>query len=231
MSILKSALNIDSLRRVVITSSVAAIYSPRAASSDAEEVCGPDSRVRPLPTPPYGNLATAYRASKILALAATENFLAEEKPRFSIVNIMPAYVIGANELVTDASKVALGSNGLVMGIILGKSFPDPRSAGVVHVQDVARIHIEALDMQKVPANKSFILVSGTVAFDDAFDIVRKHYPDKVADRTLPLGGSITPIYNRFDVSETLKTFGPLLDYEEQVKSLVSHYLSLVSEKT
>jgi nucleoside-diphosphate-sugar epimerase len=215
----------------VITSSVAAIYPASAASSDAsEKVYGPDSRVRPLPVHPYGNLATAYRASKVLALNATENLLAEEKPRFSIVNIMPSYVIGANELVTDASKVALGSNGLVMGIILGQKFPDPRPCGVVHVQDVARIHIEALDEKKVPGNKDFILESGKIAFDDAFDIVKKNYPDKVVDGTLPLGGSITPIYISFDVNDTLQTFGPLQPYEEQVKSLVSHYLSLVAEK-
>ncbi|KAK9260647.1 hypothetical protein V1519DRAFT_492466 [Lipomyces tetrasporus] len=182
-SILSPALKIESVRRVVITSSaVAVVPGPALSYGDSQNVYTPNSRVRSLPSAPY-------RASKVLALDATDRFLVESRPHFSIVNIMPGYVVGANELVSDASKAGAGSNGVVMAVVMGQKSPLARPASVVHVQDVARIHVAALDELRVPGSKSFLLDSGRLSFDEAIDIVTKHFPEAVKDGTLPLGGS------------------------------------------
>lgn len=139
---------------------------------------------------------------------------------------MPPYVVGANEFVTDASLVAKGSNGVVLNVILGQKSPVARSCATAHVLDVARIHVEALDEEKVKGSQSFLLDSGPMLFDDANEIVRRAFPHEVEDGTLPLGGSIPAVFVKFDVEETRRIFGEMIGFEEQVKSVVGYYLSL-----
>ncbi|KAK9351659.1 hypothetical protein V1523DRAFT_441734 [Lipomyces doorenjongii] len=230
ISILNSALKVESIRRVVITSSaVAVIPSSALSKGDSENVYTANSRVRPLPSSPWGDHSSAYRASKVLALGATDRFLAERRPHFSIVNVMPGYVIGANELANDPSKVGSGSNGVVMGVVMGQKTSVARPCAVVDVQDVARIQVAALDERRVEGSKSFLLDSDSVSFDDAIDIVKKYFPEAVKDGTLPLGGSIPAVHLHLDVSDSIRTFGPLKNYETQVRSVVAHNLALQSK--
>ncbi|KFY29987.1 hypothetical protein V494_08338, partial [Pseudogymnoascus sp. VKM F-4513 (FW-928)] len=218
ISILISSLKFPSIRRVVITSSVVAILSDAVASNgDSTTLYTPNTRVDPPPTSPYGNAGSAYRAAKALALLATDNFLKEKKPHFSIVNLMPGYVIGANELATSPAKLAEGSNALVIGIILGGKPPGNRPCSITDVRDLARVHVEALDESKVRESSSFILKqSGELTFDDANDIVRKHFPAAVASGIVPLGGSIGSAFQNLDGSAADKVFGTLRSYEEAV---------------
>lgn len=69
-SILTSALKAASVKRVVITSSLVAIVPGDAlANGDMTNVYGPNSRVSPLPTAPWGtDIWGAYRNAKVLAL-------------------------------------------------------------------------------------------------------------------------------------------------------------------
>ncbi|KAL5344293.1 hypothetical protein ACLOAV_010722 [Pseudogymnoascus australis] len=226
-SILTSALKVPSIRRVVITSSVVAILSDAVASNgDSTTLYTPDTRVDPAPTAPYGNAGSAYRAAKALALLATDRFLTEKRPHFSIVNLMPGYVIGANELATSPAKLAEGSNALVIGIILGGKPPGKRPCSITDVRDLARIHVEALDESKVKGSRNFILKqSGDLTFDDANDIVKKHFPAAVASGIIPLGGSIGSAFQNLDGSAADKVFGALKSYEEAVVSVVGQFLA------
>ena len=117
-SILNSALRTPSIRRIVITSSLVAVVPGSALSNgDQTTVYTSSSRVRPLPTAPWGDHASAYRASKVLALDATERFLAEKKPHFTVVNVQPGYVIGPHALIEDAEALVSGSNAVVMSVV------------------------------------------------------------------------------------------------------------------
>lgn len=220
-------MKVPSIRRVVITSSVVAILSDAVASNgDSTTLYTPDTRVDPAPTAPYGNAGSAYRAAKALALLATDRFLTEKRPHFSIVNLMPGYVIGANELATSPAKLAEGSNALVIGIILGGKPPGKRPCSITDVRDLARIHVEALDESKVKGSRNFILKqSGDLTFDDANDIVKKHFPAAVASGIIPLGGSIGSAFQNLDGSAADKVFGALKSYEEAVVSVVGQFLA------
>ncbi|KAK9493233.1 hypothetical protein V1508DRAFT_447108 [Lipomyces doorenjongii] len=218
ISILNSALKVESIRRVVITSSAVAVI-PRSALSkgDSENVYTANSRVRPLPSAPWDDHSSAYRASKVLALDATDRFLAERRPHFSILNVMPGYVIGANELVNDPSKVGSGSNGVVMGVVMGPKTSVARPCVVVDVQDVAQIQVAALDERRVEGSKSFLLDTDSVHLT-----MRSTLSKNISLRRL----SIPAVHLRLDVSDSIRTFGPLKNYETQVRSVVAHYLAL-----
>jgi nucleoside-diphosphate-sugar epimerase len=186
------------------------------------------SRVRPLPTGPYDTASQGYQASKALALDAAETFRATAKPHFSIIHVMPSYVFGANELVTDAKSVASGSNAILMGLILGTKAPNASPGSVVHVDDVARIHVGALDETKVPAETDF-LASISVQFEDAIEIAKRLFPEAVRDGRLPLGGSKGTLPITMDIKGTTDVFGQLKGYEEMVGSLVGQYLELLGK--
>lgn len=123
-SILNSALKFPSIRRVVITSSVVAV-TPQIAlmNGDDKNTYTADSRISPLPTPPWGSVIAAYCSSKALALNATDKFMDEKKPHFSIVNIMPGLIVGRNELTTVAEDLLKSTNVFILGPVLGLQVP------------------------------------------------------------------------------------------------------------
>jgi nucleoside-diphosphate-sugar epimerase len=205
-------LKIKSIRRVVITSSAVAVATPEQLTEGTSgTIVTAHSRVRPLPEAPWGPPPVAYLKSKILALDAAEKFVAEKQPHFTLINVMPAYVIGSHELLTDASMVSHGSNQMIMSVALGTAplAPGARPGSVAGLGDAARVHIECLNEERFPGNRGFlILFPERIAFDNVKDIARKNFPKAVEDGMLPLSGSIPTAHFETDVSEELKLFGP-----------------------
>jgi nucleoside-diphosphate-sugar epimerase len=204
-------------------------------TGDTTTVYTRESCIRPLPTGPYRDASEGYRAAKALALDAAEKFHKKVKPSFSLVHVMPSYVFGANELVSDAKSVVRGSNGVLMSMLLGMKeqalgMEEVATVGAaVHVDDVSRIHVEALDEEKVPPGANF-LTSIPVKFEHASDIVKRLFPEAVEDGRLPLGGPRKTLPLTVDIQATVDTFGPLKGYEEMVKSVVEQYLRLLAKK-
>jgi len=231
-SILTSALKTPSIRRIVITSSIVAVLpNSTLDNGDATTIYTPSSRVRPAPTAPWGTFGESYRAAKALALDATDRFIAENKPSFTVVNVMPGYVIGANEWATDAKSLAAGSNGLVLSVVTGVKSPAARPGNITDIRDVARVHVGSLDEEKVKGNQSFLLDVGQVRFDDALDVASREFADAVKEGVLPLGGTIPAVTNNVDASATVEVFGKLRGYEDAVKSLLEQFVALKRRET
>lgn len=229
LSILNSAIKQQSVRRIVITSSVVAIVPPNVMEyGDAGNTYSARSRVTDIPSEPY-DPRMAYRVSKILALEATEKFVAERKPQFDVVNVMPSYVIGPKELATRAQDVVSGSNAYGLSNVLGfKSGPSVESA--VHLDDVARIHVKSLDTQKIAGNTSYILNTDT-RFASGIEVSEQYFPEAVKEGILPLGGEKPGLPIIFDVTDTVNAFGPLKSYEEAIKSVLGQYVELRKQES
>jgi nucleoside-diphosphate-sugar epimerase len=255
IGVLKSAKKVSSIKRVVITSSVAALLSWEfIISSDYTTVLtgmypsNPSTsqlahKTTPFPakdvyTPtgldgPFANAIHAYGVSKAAAFDATKRFIEEENPAFEIVNILPSMVTGKNELNRTPADVGKGSNGYMLGVVLDNVSQIPSIGVSVHVNDVARAHIDALN-PALTGNRDYLCSSGGVdgtTWDDAKEIVKRHFPEAVADGRLPLAGSLPTRPLHFDSSETENAFGwKFASFEEQVKSVVGHYLELLATK-
>lgn len=226
-SILNSALKSKSIRRVVITSSVLAVVPSKfLLSQDPDTVYTPQSRVRPLPTGPWNHPAVAYNDSKALALDATEQFIRDKTPHFSIVSLMPGLIIGVNDLVTDVSQITSGSNGEIMKVLLGTNDDSGHPAYLVGITDVSRIHVAALNEELVVGNKDIILDTHRDSFDDAARIVREALPEAAKQGLLPLNGHARANTNQTNTDETISLFGPLDAYESDVIALAKQYLEL-----
>lgn len=157
LGVFRSAQKVDSVQRIVVTSSVASLV-PFAvvAGEHSEQRFGPESRCDPIPHPFLNVPQVAYHTSKILALQRAEEFVQLEKPSFDVIHIHPTIVLGRDDLVTTPGAIDSGSNAWALGPVLGRRAGSPLPAIVTHVDDVALAHVRALDLN-VPGNQSFLL--------------------------------------------------------------------------
>jgi nucleoside-diphosphate-sugar epimerase len=231
IGILGSALREPTVKRVVITSSGVALMSWNDMVGIESDTVFNDQSRTPEPLGPYDSSFEAYSASKVRSLYATDAFIAKNKPKWDIINIMPGFVVGENELITKPEDMVNGTNAPALAPILGHASGwGPVSSTSVHVDDVAKLHILALN-PKISGNESFVAVSegekGTV-WGESSEIVDRNFPEAVARGVLPNNGPAPTKRTKMDGSRTEKIFGfKFLSYEEQVKSVVGQYLSLL----
>jgi nucleoside-diphosphate-sugar epimerase len=227
--ILKSAAKISTVKRVVITSSEVAIIPWADFIMNESETVWDDTNQIPEPHGPYANHFEAYAASKVKALHASNEFIASVKPSFDVINIMPSFLIGKNELVTDLKDITNGTNGPALRVLLGNKAASANPSTTVYVNDVAEIEVRALNA-KVAGNQNFLVSSGGpkgTTWDDVIEITRRNFPEAVKKNVFPLNGSQPTKSTKVDSSRTEEVFGiKLANYETQVKSVVGHYLEL-----
>ncbi|TDZ41276.1 NAD-dependent epimerase/dehydratase FUM13 [Colletotrichum trifolii] len=226
IGMLEAAKKAGTVRRVVITSSICALVS--VAQMDGHEkratAVQPHERAAFAPEP-YESEFAAYAASKVAALVGAESWLAREQPAFDIVHLHPSFVLGRNEMATTTTEVLKGTNAVVLATLLGKKWGTSFPGATVHVDDVARAHVQAL-LPSVPGNQSYIL-STKARWNDAKLIAKRNFPEAVERKLVSSSGSVgtTPIV--FDASATEEVFGmSFQSFEEQVKSVVGHFVEL-----
>lgn len=186
---------------------------------------------------PFSSAMEAYWASKALARMATKSFISQGSPQFDIVSLLPSVVIGPDDRLLydeNATRENLleGTRGAVLAPALTSSLNSPFDyVGVpVHVADVARAHVAAVDKTQVPGNSEYILSSdspeGVVWDRDIHSIARRHFPEKVENKVLPLEGSLGTVKWRLDALRSEEIFGQFTSFEETMKGLIEQYLQL-----
>ncbi|TQW00599.1 hypothetical protein V2A60_001669 [Cordyceps javanica] len=230
VGILQSAHKVAGVKKIVITASVVSLTSSAHMATGAtinEETRAADTKR------PFANAFAAYAASKALSFQATDDFISKHRPAFDVVRILPSFVIGRDDTVTEVSQIAKGTNGNVMGPLLGHPHPSKLGGGSVHIDDVAELHVLALD-PAVSDNQIF-LASNPVSIEwaDSFEIVKRRYPDEYAAGLFRFDSIPRPEAepSNIDSSKATRVFGiKFKSYEEQVVSVVDHYLELVKAK-
>eukprot|EP01098_Paradermamoeba_levis_P003527 TRINITY_DN1591_c0_g1_i5.p1 TRINITY_DN1591_c0_g1~~TRINITY_DN1591_c0_g1_i5.p1 ORF type:complete len:325 (+),score=100.33 TRINITY_DN1591_c0_g1_i5:270-1244(+) len=145
LNVLRSAEKAGTVRRVIVTSSVAAIASTKKPEEYvfSEEDWNNDSSVDHEP----------YRYSKTVAEKAAEEFAVGKK--FDVVRICPSFVVGPPlSKRTDGTSV-----GLIRDFLEGKFYEkgtNPSCFGTIDVRDIAAAHIAAAE---IPEAKGRYLVS------------------------------------------------------------------------
>ena len=229
IGMLEAAQKSRTVQRVVITSSIVALM-PVVHMEGVEKrttPVRPDDRTDFIEEP-YESEFTAYAASKVAALHATEAWIASQDPDFDVIHLHPGFVLGRNEIATTTVESMKGTNAVVLAMLLGKKF-GPFAGATVHVQDVARVHVQSLQ-PTVPGNQSYIL-SQPARWNDAKEIAKHAFPEAVERRILTGSGNVDTTDVPIDSSLTERVFGiRLQSFESQVKSLVGHFLELRSRK-
>ncbi|KAE9381094.1 NAD(P)-binding protein [Stipitochalara longipes BDJ] len=227
-SVLTAASRAPSVKRIIFTSSTSAMLPWSAFTDGSKEIFNEDSRT-PFPAGPYANDFEAYNAGKIAQLEVTESWAAQHNTQFDVVNVAPAYVIGRSELIVDPGDILLGTNSTAIAAVFGKKNPYPNASITAHLDDVALVHIKALET-KVPSNSLWLAVSGetkTMEWNDALVYAAKRYPNAIEAGAFPNDGDQPTLRVVIDSSRTRKFFNmEFKKFESQVTSVLDHFLEL-----
>ena len=220
-AVLDAAEAMPSVKRVVFTASTSSIRpferlllthpaNQAIMSGIGDDVPALTADTRVPTQPPISDDAPGFHRyinSKIAATNLVDEYTATENYKvshFSIVNIMPGWILGPEELTPNKQEAFKGSN-----IILAWLFVDlklapflalpadqdvPLLSETVHIEDVVEAHVNALDIERIPSKyQSFLLCSDSPTgpkIMDAVDIVRQEFPQAVADGKIPFAGQL-----------------------------------------
>jgi nucleoside-diphosphate-sugar epimerase len=175
----------------------------------------------------------AYWASKAFARLSTQKFIADNKPQFDIVNLLPSVVLGPEDLATGTSTLLVGTRAMLLPVLQGSKLEMPLVGTPVHVDDVARAHVDAIK-SSIPGNADYVLSSDGeegIEWDSMTDIARKYFPEEVKSGLLPLGGTLPTRKWRLDVSNTDRVFGwKCRSFDETMRDLIGQYVGFLKEE-
>jgi nucleoside-diphosphate-sugar epimerase len=223
VGILESAAKSPSVKRVVITSSTAAVGGKEGEVGGIENLLPKiDEDVDP------GNEFVAYKGSKILAhWAGTEWMEKHEEVKFDLVRILPPYVQGRHEVARTLRELGGGSNEAIVGLVEGRRSEVPKRSATVFVDDVAKVHVWALDGDKVKGGEQLLVAGEAVEWDDVTEIVKRRFKEEVESGFLPMGGKQKSSKIGHDSSRVKEVFGlEFVGLEEQVVDVVKQYIEL-----
>ena len=218
-AILEAAEATPSIKRIVFTASIAStrpferMLLPHPANQALIAGKGDEVPVITAETivptqPPLPDSAPSfhhYVNSKVAATNMTREYSsAHPSSHFSIVNIMPGWILGPEELSHSKAEAFKGSN-MILGWlfaevnispILGLPISDeaPVLSETVHLDDVVESHVKALDEEKIKGRmRNFLLCSdsptGPVLMDAA-EIVKRELPKEVEEGKIPFVGKL-----------------------------------------
>ncbi|MEM6461324.1 MAG: aldehyde reductase [Pseudomonadota bacterium] len=161
------------IKRVILTSSNAAIYKdaskPKDAPSDESNWTTPDA-----------DFVSAYEASKTLAERAAWDFV-KDNPEVVLTTINPGLVLGPSMGGRFGTSLEI-----VERVMSGKDpFAPPLEIQAVDVRDVAMMHVKAIDLDAAKGER-FSAAAGMVSFLDMANDLREWDPSlKTAKKVAP----------------------------------------------
>ncbi len=157
------------VKRVILTSSLAAIYGRDlpAGMKEYDETLWTDV------THPVGRVA--YTKSKAMAEKAAWDYVLKEAPGIALTTINPVLVLGAPLDKNFGSSISV-----VERIMKGKDpmLPDLRFA-LVDVRDVAQMHVQAIKVEATQGQR-ILASSETFSFVEIAQFIKSIYPKSKA---------------------------------------------------
>ncbi|KAL8777170.1 MAG: hypothetical protein Q9194_002710 [Teloschistes cf. exilis] len=188
--------NAPSVKRVVITSSFAAVFDAKIGNRPgytySEKDWNPITEEEAIQDPISG-----YRGSKTFAERAAWDYVEKEKPNFTLTVMNPPMVFGPIHPKLQTLDTLNTSNQRIRDMLLGRMTDEIPPGGVnvwVDVRDLALAHIRAAEREEAQ-NKRFFVTAGYYSNRELADDVLKVVPGlegKVAKKggEFPDGGML-----------------------------------------
>lgn len=189
-AVMKAAHDNSSIKRVVLTSSFAAVYD--ASEGNQPGVVLNEENFSPLTWEDGATTkdpAVAYRVSKTISENLAWNFMETHSPGFDLVVLCPTMVFGplySTKLISDLKELNF-SNQIIMKLLDSPSgeIPPTKNPVWVDVRDLAEYHVSAL-IKAEASNQRFLISAGEYDNQEIVDLLREHFLDESAIR-IPVG--------------------------------------------
>lgn len=163
-----------SVKKIVITSSMAAVLNPFSKPAKyTEESWNPITKEQAL-----GDPVLAYLGSKTFAERAAWDFVKKELPNVGLATINPPAVLGPVAHHLASLDNINTSNEAIAALIQGQwkeGAPATFTSPWVDVRDTAIAHVEALERPEASARR-FLLNGGFLTHADYVAITRENFP-------------------------------------------------------
>ncbi|OJJ47350.1 hypothetical protein ASPZODRAFT_65377 [Penicilliopsis zonata CBS 506.65] len=181
LNVLKTASRVESVKRVIITSSVVAAYSKAPGEPGdmiIDETTWNDYSVKAAwdpETPDAEKPSIVYNASKVESERAAWKWVAENKPHFVFNSVLPNVNFGTM-FFPEKQFSAMGlTRTLLQGSTLAMQIM-PSRQWYSNVQDTARVHVIALLDLNVQSERIFACAA-PYSWNEVIPILRTRYPD------------------------------------------------------
>ncbi|KAI5924588.1 hypothetical protein F4810DRAFT_664293 [Camillea tinctor] len=216
--------NAPTVKRVVITSSSAAIVNPLNHAKLYDE-----THWSPFKWEDAMDPARSYATSKALSEKAAWAFMENEKPNFDLAAINNTYTFGPIQRTLPSLEAMNTSNHRIRDLILGRMKEELKPTApiftFVDVRDVALAHVRALTQPQAGGNR-FYLVSEHFSNKRLAEIIRKSFPslaDRLPSTNVP--DDLPDDVYQFDTSKSRELLG--LEYTPLEKSVVDTVQSIL----
>ncbi|KAI6086490.1 ketoreductase [Hypoxylon rubiginosum] len=215
-----------SVKRVVITSSSAAIINPLNHAKVYDETCWAPWTIEDASDP-----QKTYVTSKVLSEKAAWAFMDSETPNFDLAVINCTFTYGPVQRNLASLDTMNTSNQRIRDMVLGKMKEQlPPTAPVftfVDVRDVAAAHLKCITVPEAGGHR-FYVVGGHFSNKQIADVIRESFPD-LAGRLPPSDAPDdfpNDVYG-FDNGKSRRVLGlEYTDFERSVKDTVQSILDL-----
>ncbi|OHW99286.1 NADPH-dependent methylglyoxal reductase gre2 protein [Colletotrichum incanum] len=219
------------VKRVVVTSSFAAILNPGFIATRTEKTYSEEDWSPLTLEDAYSNGVNAYVVSKLLAERAAWDFVATEKPNFTLSTINPPMVYGPVRQPVKSLSAVNTSNQLLAEVILGKhkaGLPPTALPLWVDVRDVALAHVKAIETESA-AGKRFFTTAGFYSNHELAEIVWKNFPGLREKLPAPseFGGAPNPALKSFGFDTSRARDILDLEWTPYEKTVVDSVQSLI----
>ena len=222
------AAHAPSVKRVVFTSSSAAVLNPPNHRKVYDESSWSEvTWLQAIWDPKH-----TYRASKKFAEKAGWDFMEEHKPKFDFATINNTYTFGPLPRSLPSLHQTNTSNQRILDLVQGRMKEEIQPTApvftFVDVRDVALAHVRAMTIPEA-GGKRFYIVGGFFSNPKLAGIIRKSYPeleDKLPSRELEAQSEDFPDDHwAFDVSRSKEVLG--LQYRGLEESVVDTVKSML----
>ncbi|KAH7149821.1 ketoreductase [Dactylonectria estremocensis] len=215
------------VKRVVVTSSFAAILNPGLMQSTEPKTYS-EADWSPLTLEDaYHDPGSAYIVSKTFAEKAAWEFVEKEKPTFTLSTINPPMIYGPLKYPLESLQSINTSNQLMVDIITGQyknGLPPTMMPLWVDVRDVALAHVKAMELDKAGSGR-FLLAGGYYTNADFARIVYDNFPDLREKLPKDLTANVNLAPFGYDTTRATKILG--MDWTPIEKTVVDSVKSLL----
>lgn len=125
-----------------------------------------------------------YHASKILAHQATNEWMRQQNPHFTLVTLHPSFVLGQS-LIQDSASGISGINALLWDSLQSDKPHFPPT--IVDVRDVAEAHIKAITALTDKQTTEILLSGPKTVWDEIATFIKARFPEIEVSWKPPFG--------------------------------------------